>query len=272
MRTKDTLRARNRQLKRAPYIGGLTGALSAAIRDDALTTRCYVRKILALSLFLGSSGFLFSVEISAGVDLSYSPLLYTEKVTSLNFSSGGGGEANTVDISSTIQTLGLGVFVDASFLRLGLGYKATVGGTTEDGVALTSSKYELRESWLAMRAFVEYTMYQGLFSLAMLAGIEYDLNLSLKDGGGKDLKPAMSADEAAGLDQLWAKGGVVADFAPSGGPLYFRPIALFGVKFNSKAEADKVQNYTSQGSTFSVKLNTYALDFGLLVGYKLAAF
>ncbi len=218
-----------------------------------------MRKCLLLLLVLGSSGSLFGIEISAGVCPSYSPLSYSQDITWLDAFAGGNPGEGT--IKTSLQNLGVEAYVDATYLHLGIGYKAILSGTQDWKAAETnyqsdpqeiSNPYDRRESWLTLTALGEYEMYQGLFSVTMLAGLVYDLNISVKDSSGKDLKTGMSPEEAAGQSRLWIKGGVSADFSPMGGAFYVRPLALIGRTLEADAP--------------------WAFDLAALVGYKLASF
>ena len=69
----------------------------------------------------------------------------------------------------------------------------------------------------------------GPVSLFPLLGIEYDLNLYLKDADGTDLKAGLTDQEKADLNQFWFKAGAGADFVVYKG-LYVRPLVLMGFK------------------------------------------
>lgn len=171
---------------------------------------------------------------------------------------------------------GLAAFFDATYGQAAVGLRGN--GTTHEkwtGVIGTNTfsgepDDTNASGFLSVSVLGKYPFALGkMFTLFPLLGIEYDLNLWLKDQDGVDLKAAMTDEDKADLNQFWFKGGVGADVA-LGKSLSLRAELLLGFKLLSQAERDRVDSAQSGGAVKVSQVDTTA-DLAVYARYTFAS-
>jgi hypothetical protein len=170
------------------------------------------------------------------------------------------------------NTLTIKAFVDAKYVEANFGLAMLVGGlkqstTYSDGLGMpdTSVTNDYTGTWLVIGALGKYPFAVSGIEIFPLAGFEYEINLTMKDEDGSDLKASMSDDYKNFLNQFWLKVGIGADITLAKS-LYIRPEVLFGLKFISKLEQDMIDS--AEDSGLNASAFDSRIDIGVAVGYK----
>jgi hypothetical protein len=205
----------------------------------------------------------FAQQLSVGAGGSFNPYWETYK-TSLG--------SNWAKTTVSVSMFGASAFVDATYIQASIGIGAnskTVKLSNSDSTGASSSSSSSNNdvaTYLSISALGKYPIELSGFTLFPMAGVEYDLNLSLKDSNGNDSKAGLTSDEKAALNALILKAGVGADI-PVATQFFVRPSLLFGYRFNSKLDNDDISAAKALGLTYTV--TKLKLDIGLAIGYKL---
>ncbi len=214
---------------------------------------------ILLVLLLGCGTALFGLDLSAGAMIDY---------TRVNEHVGGsfGGSSGYDNIN--IPALNLGAFFDATYAQVSIGYFGSLTGKEDisSGGTTTSADYNYYTKYISAGLLGKYPFDLGMVKLFPLLGIEYDLNLSLTDQNGNDVKSTLTDQEKKDMNQFWVKVGAGADFDLTKN-IYFRPEILFGYKLPSQTDKDTVDSLQAAGAT-GVSVVWTRWDFGLMAGYR----
>ncbi len=229
-----------------------------------------MKKLFSIVLLLAAAGSAFSIGLSAGIGGSVSVFSYNEGMSGSYL-----GTTDSATYTLTQIPFSAKVFLDATFLQLEAGYRVAQGGnqsTTQTGALSFSNGSAYDASYLTFAGYLKFPFRAGSVSVFPLLGAEYDYNLTLTDTNGNDLKPLLTSQELADLNQLWLKGG--AGFDLSFGSFYLRPELLAGFKLLSPTDNSTItglENYvTSSGySNASGSVIWWTWDLDLLVGFTL---
>jgi hypothetical protein len=216
-----------------------------------------VKKILAGVLFLclavGSYALGISVGVGAGLNFTSADLKGTV-----------GGVSSDLNVHEMPITFL--AFFDATYVQISAGYMFQNSTTVTSSGALSGSGTSNSWTYIDFSLYGKYPFVFGSFAIFPLLGIEYKLNLTVKDSSGKDLKSGMSSQGQSDLNELWFEGGVGADF--SFGAFSIRPLVLIGFKPLSKSDNDYVSAAQSAGIS-GASLTWFTVNVDLLFGFKL---
>lgn len=174
----------------------------------------------------------------------------------------------SAEVKEEMKPIDIKVFVDLTYLQLSAGYVMVNGATGTIGIGSATSTMDLKGSltYISFAGYLKYPFQLGAVSLFPLIGVEYKLNLTDKDGNGNDVKPALTSQQQADLNELWIEGGAGMDFTL--GSFYIRPEVLIGFKPLSTTDNGTIAAAQSSGWT-SVSLDYFTINLNILVGYKL---
>lgn len=206
--------------------------------------------IAALVLTAMAVSFATALDMSAGAGVTFSPVFGSYKAEVGSYSS---------DVAFSSTYLGVNGFFDATYAVANVGMNFSLSNTYD------GEDTKMSYSNLTLGLLGKYPIAVGSATIFPLLGFEYDANLSAKYDG-EDVKADMDSDAKSDLNSFWLKGGVGADIGINE-KLYVRPSALFGYKFQNKGEKDAIKLIEDADGTASI--NTFKLDLGLAVGYKL---
>jgi hypothetical protein len=214
-----------------------------------------MKKIVIAVLFVSLTMGAHALNLSAGVGTA----LYFSSVTlKLDESS----QATFHYIPIIIEA-----FFDATYLQISIGYDMVNGGTATASGVLTASNPSDSSTYVSFAAFGRYPFVVGPVTIFPLLGIEYDLNLTVKDSSGNnDLKSAMTSQQQSDLNELWFKGGAGADF--TFGRFYSRLELLLGLKLLSTTDYNELTFFNDAGFK-SASLSYFNVSLDLLAGYRL---
>jgi|GEM_PF-922236 len=229
-----------------------------------------MKKLFAICALLGFSLAAFGqIGLSAGAGVSFAPVWMTQKTT---FTSPYEGEWREDGLSTNV--LCFKAFVDAKYIEADVGYMTSLKGYTQSisfssglpAVGTETAKDEI-DTWISLTALFKYPFKLKNVDVFPLAGFEFNYNLSAKDSDGNDLKPAMTDDQKAVLNQLWLMAGAGADFKFSKA-LYLRPEALVGFKFLSQFEKDNIETAEAVAGVENSSIIDLKIEVSVAVGYR----
>lgn len=219
-----------------------------------------MKRFLTILFILTISVSAFALDFSAGIGASagynWEPISAT-------------GSGVTSTATASFVPLSFKAFIDATYLEASVGYGMANGGslkTETTGFPTTTTATTNKQDWLAIGAFFKYPFDVGGIAIFPIAGIEYDMNLSLKDSSGNDLKASMTADQKADLNRFWIKAGIGADL--SFGSFYIRPEVLIGYKLLSKSENDALTAMKAIPGITSASITPLEVTGAVLFGFK----
>jgi hypothetical protein len=223
------------------------------------------RAFIAITALMVSAGA-FALDTSAGLSLSGGVFVkqMTTSISALSVSS------DLVDSSLPFHAE---VFWDEQYFRVGAGYRLRVFGHQKQTLTISGTTTLLTEADTGTKGYAAFTFYLkypfavGQFVLFPLLGFETDLNLSILDAAGTDLRASLTDQQRANESEVWAKAGMGAqlDLSDWG---YIRAQLVLGWKLPNPAENDFVAN--AKIAAFDASL-FFALesDLGISVGFKL---
>lgn len=171
---------------------------------------------------------------------------------------------------------GFAACLDATYAQVTVGLRGN-GNTHEKWTGIIGTNTFSGEpddnnssGFLALGLLGKYPFGLGkTLTVFPLLGIEYDLNLWLKDQDGVDLKASMTDEDKADLNQFWFKGGAGVDLALGKG-FSLRAEVLLGFKLLNQAERDRIDTAESGGALRVSQVDT-VLDVGLSAQYRFAS-
>ncbi len=219
-----------------------------------------MKKVIVTALFACVAVGAFALDFSAGAGGAYDLTTWSD----LKYSSGG----NNYEVKPSQKPIDIKAFVDATYLQASVGYMM-VNETTLDfilnGSSVGTSTGTNKFTYLTLAAYLKYPFAVGSASFFPLLGVEYKLNLTLKDSAGNDVKSTLTSQEQADLNELWVQGGVGGDILI--GKFFIRPEILVGFKPLSKSDNDTIAANEALGYT-SVSVSYFTINLNLLVGYR----
>jgi small nuclear ribonucleoprotein (snRNP)-like protein len=167
-----------------------------------------------------------------------------------------------------MKPIDIKAFVDLTYLQISAGYMFVNDVTRTVVSSGSTNTTDLKGSftYASLAGYLKYPFRVGAVTVFPLLGVEYKLNLTVKDGSGNDVKSTMTSQEQADLNELWVEGGVGMDFTL--GSFYIRPEVLIGFKPWSRTDKDNISAAQSSGWT-SVSFDYYTINLNILVGFKL---
>lgn len=162
-------------------------------------------------------------------------------------------------------------YVEASLGLAGSSNLRTVTNTASGGSTSTNTT-DLAQAggYLTLSLLGKYPFALGPLSLFPLLGIQYDLNLWLKDENGDDLRSTYTAQELRDANSLWFRFGVGAQY-PVGKRLRVLAELTAGFKPLTAAEQQDVDTATASLGADSASGIDSAVDFSLSVRYLLVS-
>ena len=229
-----------------------------------------MKRLCAIFILLSAAYGAFAFGVSAGIGVSTSAFSFDEGMSGTL-----GGVTDSATYTLTQTPIQAKVFIDATYFQLAAGYLIANGGNqsaTQTGALSFGTGTVYSDSYLTFSGLLEIPLNVGGFSFFPLIGAEYDYNLTLTDTSGNNLKPQLTSQQLADLNQLWLKGGAGVNL--TFGRFFLRPELLAGFKLHSVTDNNTiaaVENYvTSYGySNASATITWWTWDFSLLLGYKL---
>jgi hypothetical protein len=228
-----------------------------------------MKRLIVVSLLAGLATGAFGIDFSAGGGISVGAVCQQFSAENYIF-------WDTYKSALTTVPVGFAAYFDAAYAEAAIGLRGN--GNTHRAITTTlSGSKTTNESddnqsagFLSLALLARYPFTLGRFSLFPLLGIEYDLNLWLKDQNGADLKAAMTEQEKSDLNQFWFKGGVGIDF-PLGRNVSLRSKLTLGLKLLNDLERQTVDTaINTLGATKANSVDT-TVDLGLFVQYRIAS-
>ncbi len=221
------------------------------------------RFITILVLMLAAVSMTYAIDMSAGAGAK------------INLNSLYSTETDGVDTLKTTDSnffIAPEVFFDATYIEASIGYSLFLSGSFKaelNGVSLVEADYADMGigsiSNLTFGIAGKYPITLGGVILFPLVGIDYDLNLTIKDPDGNDLREFMTDDEIADFNNFWLKGGVGADIKVSD-VLFVRPKLILGFQFLTDEQKQAIEDDDALGLDLSIV--NMKIDLGVYVGYK----
>ncbi len=175
------------------------------------------------------------------------------------------------EYEDTFDTLAAGgaVLFDANYVQVSLGYLYDLGGYyyqvySGSGRRAVSPITDVR-TYLTCAALLKFPIVIGPVAIFPLLGAEYRFNLVFTDSSGNNLKPLITSQERADLNELWFLGGLGLDI--NIGRFFIRPEALAGLKLPSSTDNDICDYLEASGAT-DVSLTCWSIVVGLYFGYR----
>jgi hypothetical protein len=234
------------------------------MRHDKIPQGGNMKKLLVIAALLALTFTAFGqVQLSAGAGARFSPTWIT-----IN---GKVGSAWEKIVTSQSMIAGK-AFVDAKYVEIDVGFLTNLKSvkmvyTNSAGADISNSGDGNVGTWIVIAGLVKYPFNVGGAEVFPLLGVEYDLNLSLKNSSGNDVKSTMSSDQKANLNRFWLLAGAGADISVSKS-IYIRPEAVFGYKLLSKLEQDAIDADEAATPGLKETMTNIKVDIGLAVGFK----
>jgi len=174
----------------------------------------------------------------------------------------------SVEVKESVTPTDIMAFFDATYLQASVGYMFINGGsiTMKAGGSSSTSSVSGSLSYVTFALYGKLPLAIGPVRVFPLLGFQYRLNLTYTDADGNDLKPALTSQELADLNELWIEGGAGVDIVF--GRFYIRAELLLGVKPLSTTDNNALSASEALGySNPSMRYSTF--DIGVLAGYRL---
>jgi hypothetical protein len=168
--------------------------------------------------------------------------------------------------------------IAVKYMQLGIGFSWFTSGTREwdntsplnlgssDGPKDYYKDYTM--SWLDLNWMLRLPIKLGSsMALVPMAGVEYDINMSLKDADGNDLKSSLPDDAKSDLNHFYFQigGGLQIDI----GNVVLYPEFIYGFKIKSTVDTDRETYQKTTGNWSTSEVSEGKMDIGLVVGFKI---
>ena len=169
--------------------------------------------IALVLLAVAGKSFALTFSMGAGIAPTYSS-------SELTASASGGA---TDRVSSSVS-LASKLFFDITYAEIDIGYMIDHGSTPGVAATITAPSFNGEATYFTIAGFAKYPIDLGGVLIFPLLGAQLNLNLTLTDASGNDLKAGFTPAQQADLNKLWLMGGVGADvilgrfFLAPGGP------------------------------------------------------
>jgi hypothetical protein len=230
-----------------------------------------MKKLLVVVVLVAVAAGAFALDLSAGAGLSVAGSCEQFSADNYLF-----GLYDTYTRNLTTAPFAFSASLDVTYAQAAVGLRGNGNthrktATTSSGTTSTTESDDNRSAgFLSLELLGKFPFTVGKFRIFPLLGIEYDLNLWLKDQAGADLRSAMSDQEKSDLNQFWFKGGAGVDFslAPD---LSLRADLTLGFKLLNELEKQTIDTaLTTLGATRASGIDT-TVDFGVSVQYRFAS-
>jgi hypothetical protein len=184
-----------------------------------------------------------------------------------------GGYSYTETDKYSLSSLQFSV-VASKYLQLGIGMTWFNSGTYE--WENTSTGYsgsgdlmpDYTASWMDISMLFRIPIRMGsTMALVPLFGFEYDINMSLKDSSGNDIKSLLTDEARASLNKFYLQVG--AGIQIDVGNIVIYPEFIYGFKVKSQLDKDTETDAVVNRGWSTSKVSEGKLDFGLIVGFKI---
>lgn len=157
-------------------------------------------------------------------------------------------------------------FVDLTWIQVSVGWMLvdTIGAVTSvvDGNR-TMGPANLYYNYVTLAGHLKWPFGGEPLSLFPLLGIEYRHNL-VYDNGGTDMRPTLTSQQLADLNELWIEIGAGMDLWV--GRLLLRSEMLVGLKPFSRTDRDLLTVLEAAGTNVSMSFST--VRWCVLAGYR----
>jgi len=211
--------------------------------------------IALVLLAVAGRSFALTFSMGAGIAPTYSS-------SELTASASGGA---TDRVSSSVS-LASKLFFDITYAEIDIGYMIDHGSTPGVAATITAPSFNGEATYFTIAGFAKYPIDLGGVLIFPLLGAQLNLNLTLTDASGNDLKAGFTPAQQADLNELWLMGGVGADVIL--GRFFLRPEVLVGFKPLSSADSSSLSALQNLGLS-SVSLTYLSVSVQLLVGARL---
>jgi hypothetical protein len=223
-----------------------------------------MKRLLAILALVLLAAAAFGLDLSVGVGADYQPIFETLTLAPMK-------------AKMSYQTLGAGAFFDATYGLLGVQYVFSIADPkislyvndvkdTAASESATADAKGTKVSYLDLILLGKYPFQLGAVTLAPAVGLNYMLNLAVKQDG-TDLKADLSTNDKNSLNDFYIVGGLIVSFAI--GKSFFVSIdGLFGWNLTPNWMPDLFASLMGPG----VKYSAWKIKAGLSAGYKIASF
>lgn len=221
-----------------------------------------MKKIAALCLILAGAGALFAQNIKVGGGAHFTANFDTYSLTKE------ATDAGVEEQYSHTHLIGGGIFafLDVTYLKFDAGL--LFGNFNQDKYENDPTDYEKKGrdiTALKIGLFGKVPIAMGAFTLFPMLGLDGQIFLAGKDNDG-DLEYTERAMGREAFNQLWIKTGVGLDIPLAAeGKVFLRPEFLYGIRFNTDAEREELDNSDTRGISAIVG---HGLDLKLAIGYS----
>ncbi len=236
-----------------------------------------MKKIIVVFLMVALCAVsVFAIDFSTGSNLDYSYQWTQAKISHANLFKGSASESANL--------LGINAFIDAQYVRAGMGVNFSVGGvkcklkvtannplaqSLIDGVVedLTKTMNEegKKMSMLNFNISVlgKYPFKIGIANIYPMAGFDFAFNISAKYDG-EDIKKDLHDDYKKDLNHFYFVAGLGSDIFVTNN-VFITPTMLFGVDMRkSNAYKDAKKAFPN----LKITSNNFLFNMSVGVGYK----
>jgi len=221
--------------------------------------------VLALAVFIAGGAFA-QLSFSAGVGGSFGAYF-----TNYLWTSDAKDWFKLLDLDEDIydsSTIGGSVyaFFDATFVEINIGMFFGNTKSVNEDQKKDDKGFDLTQLSIGLLGKFPISVSSGITIFPMI-GIDLLLTLDAQYDGEK-----IENDKDKGIlyadyfDQFFIKFGIGADIALAGS-LYLRPSFLYGIRFNTEGEKDRIDNFNT-GTKMVDGIVGHGLQFRLALGFK----
>jgi hypothetical protein len=164
--------------------------------------------------------------------------------------------------------------VTSKFVQFGVGLSFFTGGSfewenTSNGASASGDLWsDISATWLDLNLMFRLPLRVGSgFAIVPLFGMEIDLNMSVKDSAGNDLKQYMTDEFKSSLNKVYLQIGLGIQI--DAGPVVIYPEFIYGFKIKSAYDTDVETNAIVTRGWSDSSVSEGKLDIGVVVGFKL---
>jgi len=227
-----------------------------------------VKKLLLVAALALVGVAVYAQDVRIGVGATFSPETQQENYTDVSGDPVAGTEEDSF--------VSFRAIFDAKYVLASVGFATWVADQTNIKIDSVNIPTNVTADWtyIPINLLLKLPFEIGRGSTIFpLLGIEYDINLTYTqtatfgNATQTTTKDSLSSDDSQGLNHLYVKAGIGADFAV-GNNVFLRPEILFAYKIPNASDQDEINNLQDDGAT-SITLSTYKFDFGLSILFGL---